>query len=50
MPKEPKRQIVEPVTEARRAESDPSDLMLLVIGLGLAPLILGGAWLVCFHT
>jgi hypothetical protein len=45
MPKEPKRQIV----ETRQAEPDPSDLMLLVIGLGLAALTLGGVSVLLFH-
>jgi hypothetical protein len=35
--------------EARQAEPEPSDAMLLVIGLGLAPLILGGVWVLLFH-
>jgi hypothetical protein len=43
MPKE--RQIV----EAWQAEPEPSELMLWVIGLGLAALILGGVWVLFFH-
>jgi hypothetical protein len=41
MPKAPK--------SATEEQPDPSDLMLLVIGLGLAALILGGVWVVFFH-
>jgi hypothetical protein len=41
--------IIETPTEARQAEPDPSDLMLLAIGLGLAALTLGGLWVLFFH-
>jgi hypothetical protein len=42
--------IIETPTEARQAEPGPSVLILLVISLGLAVLILGGVWVVFFHT
>jgi hypothetical protein len=41
--------IIETPTKAHQAEPDPSDLMLSVIGLGLAALILGGVWVLFFH-
>jgi hypothetical protein len=42
--------IVETTTEARQAEAGPSVLALLSASTALAILILGGVWLLFFHT
>jgi hypothetical protein len=50
MAKQERRQIVETPTEARQAEPGPSVLVLLVVGTGLAIIVLGIVWFVFFHT
>lgn len=50
MAKRERGQIVETPTEARQAEPGPSVLALLVIGTGLAIVVLGIVWFVFFHT
>ena len=50
MAKKQQDQIVETRTEARQAEPGPSVLTVLVIGTGLAVLLLGVVWFVFFRT
>jgi hypothetical protein len=42
--------IVETPTEARQAEPGPSVLLILIVGVGLALIVLGTGWFVFFRT